>query len=245
MIYIQKNQPSAEVTNEINRVKKDGDWKHINTEDPVAVRNVFDLLDKGIIRRQLLSEQKGLCAYCMRRIRDDEATVIEHWIPVSTDGTAALEPANMLACCNGGRTSVEKSKILCCDASKENQSITLNPCNNEQMDRIRYRSDGTIYVYPDDEELTRDINEVLHLNGKVDRNGIMVQDTATRLVHDRRVTYREFEVFIKRLWKLGKPIGPSVRRKLEEISNSTEYVEYAGVWIHFLKRKLRSLSKVS
>lgn len=199
MIYIQKNSASAEVTQEINRVKRDVNWRQINTADPAAVRNAFDQLNKSIIRRELLSEQKGICAYCMRRIHNDETTVIEHWIPLTTDGTAALEYDNMLACCDGGRSSDDNPKILCCDAAKANQVITLNPCNKGQMEKIRYRSDGTIYVLPSDEGLTKDINEVLRLNGEVNHNGKMVNDTATKLVYTRRMVYRDYETFIKRL----------------------------------------------
>lgn len=54
---------------------------------------------------------------------------------------------------------------------------------------------------------------------------------------DRRTV--NFETFIKGLDKKGKSIGAAVRKKIEEITNATEYDEYAGVWLYLLKRKLR------
>ena len=176
----------------------------------------------------------------MRRIHNDETTVIEHWLPVTVDGEKVLDYGNMMACCDGGRHDDTTKKVLCCDAAKANQTITISPYDKQQMQKIRYRRNGFIQVYPEDSTMINDINNVLKLNGDIDKNGEFISDTATGLIHGRSQTYREYEMFISRLIKKNKPVGPSVRKKLDELLNADEYVEYVGVWAYFLKRKLGS-----
>ena len=243
MIYIQKRHASPEVAAEIRRVKEDTKWDNIDHTNHELVRGAFDQLNKEIIRKQLLQEQKGLCAYCMRRIRDDalQSVVIEHWRPITEDGDAALEYENMMACCDGGSRVDADPHILCCDASKGNHSITISPYNKSHMDRIRYDKDGIIRIYPESAELTRDINEVLKLNGEIDEKGNVIHDTATRLLYGRRQVYKHFEDYIKRLAKQGKAIKPTVQQRIEQINQADQYVEYAGVWLYFLKRKLKAI----
>ena len=66
MLYIRKEPPSPEVAQEISRVKRDVQWKQSGQTDSAYARTAFNLLDISIIRKQLLREQHGLCAYCMR-----------------------------------------------------------------------------------------------------------------------------------------------------------------------------------
>ena len=66
MLYIRKEPPSPEVEQEISRVKRDVQWKQSGQTDSAYARTAFNLLDISIIRKQLLREQHGLCAYCMR-----------------------------------------------------------------------------------------------------------------------------------------------------------------------------------
>ena len=238
MLYINKEAPSPEVSQEISRVERDVQWKKTEQPDTLYARLAFNQLNKGIIRKQLIREQHGLCAYCMRRIYDNDSTVIEHRIPVNRDPRATLNYNNMMACCDGGRKSDSTPRVLCCDASKGNKEISISPYNRDQMETIRYDKNGRIYIYPRDEELEYDLNQVLYLNGEA-AGSVILQDTSTGLIYGRKQTYRSFEVFIKGLNKKGKPVGAAIRRKIDEISNSEEYIEFAGVWLYFLKRKLR------
>ena len=230
MLYIRKEPPSPEVAQEISRVKRDVQWKQSGQPDSAYARTAFNLLDKSIIRKQLLREQHGLCAYCMRRIEEHENLsnmVIEHWMPIDADCRQALDYSNMMICCDGGRLNDDAQRVLHCDASKGNQILSISPYSKEQMEKIRYDRNGRIHTNPEDKELDKDINQILHLN------------EATDLVYGRRQTYSNFETFIKGLDKKGKTIGAAVRKKIEEITNATEYDEYAGVWLYLLKRKLR------
>lgn len=75
--------------------------------------------DKKVIREELVREQRGLCAYCMRRIHENptpaDATKIEHIIPQSHRATV-FDWNNLVACCNGnqGRPVSEQT----CDTRK-------------------------------------------------------------------------------------------------------------------------------
>ena len=197
MLYINKELKSSEVMQEITRLEGNMERKSQNPIDKKIARDLFDQLNKSVIREALIKEQKGLCAYCMRRIRDNSSLSIEHIVPVSAVPSKALDYWNMVACCDGGKKA-------------------------------------------DDSSLMNDINNVLGLNGQVDRIGNCIHDTSTRLVYGRRQVYKEFEVFIKGLVKKKKPLGPSIRKRIYEISCSDEYIEYAGVWLYYLNRKLNT-----
>ena len=154
VLYIRKTQISKEVSDEISRVRRE-QKSLLNRYDPQSARTVFDCLDKNIIRNDLVNEQHGLCAYCMRRIDNNSATTIEHWQPIDKNADGAIDYRNMLGVCDGGRnvdTSADDRHILCCDASKGNQEITINPCNPEHMRKIRYNEGGRIYTFPRDEK---------------------------------------------------------------------------------------------
>ena len=240
MMYIRKRPASSEVSQEIQRVKRDVNWDHTDHRDPEIARIAFDMLDKKILRKQLISEQKGLCAYCMRRIFDDESTTIEHWLPIQESCESALQYENMMACCDGGRRNDNRPRILTCDAAKGSQAITVNPYNKGQMDKVCFRRTGQIHI-DHDENLQKDINEILHLNGKVNSSGKTEQDTATHLVHSRQQVYERYVQFINGLVRDHKPVETAVKKRIAMISNSTEMDEFAGVWLYFLNRKLKRI----
>ena len=244
MIYITKQNPDREVSENIADVKRTRKWDEVDKNDARRVRSCFNDLDKTIIKEQLLKEQHCLCAYCMSRIRNDNNMRIDHFVPIQTSGADALNYANMVGCCNGG-SSVERKpgihKVLCCDAAKGEQLLTLNPYNRSHIQKLRYRSDGRIYTYPKDEILEHDINFVLNLNGLVDENnGKFITDTATSLVWNRRQMYLAYENIIhKFLSRKDGTLRTHVLRKIAELESAAEYVPYAGVLLYFLKRKLR------
>ena len=240
MLYIQKEPALPSVAQELNRIKRDYNWDSVDYTETQRVRMVFDTLDKKMIRHQLVREQKGLCAYCMRRIRDDENTTIEHLIPISQNGRAALDYENMLACCDGGRRSNDTNRVLCCDASKKETEIHTSPYNREQMAKIRYDKYGFLLVPPEETGMVLDINEVLKLNGVQDAEGRFLHDTSTRLVYSRKQAYEKYRKYIIGLGKKGKPITSAIKRRIKEIDEAPEREEFAGVLLFFLNRKLRA-----
>lgn len=246
MLYIEKERMPAVALDKVNDIKRSHEWKSIQDGNTNAIRVQFDMLPKGQIRESLIKEQHGLCAYCMKRIHNDsKSTTIEHFIPLSKDKDKALDYSNMLAVCDGGKnTSVEGKKILCCDACKKDEDeMTINPLNKYMMDKICYMSDGTIYTQPHDEQLENDINKVLCLNGKLDKNGNRIADTSTEIVRGRREAYRWCRNFLSELNRKNKCTSAIVKKMMDEIKNAEERKEYAGVILFYLNKKYNQLVK--
>lgn len=245
MIYIKKeglNDPS--LTEKIINIQKSSEWRSISGLDTGKIRSVFDnSFPKAEVKALLIREQKGLCAYCMRRIRYDSHSRLEHMIPLSKDKDKALEYDNLLAVCDGGeREGHRENRILCCDAHKGETEISLSPLNKFQMEKIAYNSDGIIFTAPRDEEMEKDINETLQLNGIIRKNGT-VQDTSTELVKGRRDAYKNARRLMKAMDDCGKGTSASVKKYIDKILNEREYKEYIGVELFYFNKKYKSLLK--
>ena len=122
MLYIKKKRAPHQYIRAVARIRSSPAWKAIVGGDTKAIRSQFDLLPKEDIRESLLVEQHFLCAYCMKRIRNDALHMaIEHWTPLSYDKERALDYQNFLGVCKGGAdlgVSESGKRVLCCDASK-------------------------------------------------------------------------------------------------------------------------------
>ena len=118
---------------------------------------------KDDLRRALVVEQRGLCCYCMGRIRPElDSMKIEHWKCQSDNKDEQLTYQNLLGACLGGDgQSAEKQH---CDTKKGKSDLTFNPANpNHRIEtRIRYELDGSIHS--DDTDFDGEINDVLNLN---------------------------------------------------------------------------------
>ncbi len=242
MIYIDKKETPKKVQEKIIQIKKTNGWEQLPDTDIKSIRAYFDTLDKASIRESLIKEQHGLCAYCMKRIHNDNTMVIEHFNPIRSKADA-LNYQNMLGCCDGGRNENIKDKVLCCDASKGDKEITISPRDREFVDKIRYTKDGYIHTFPIDMVAERQINEVLHLNGILDEKGVLKRDTATQLVAGRRSAYRNYVRCMKKLIKrkgIGTDLSSEIRKMISRIEQAEEYPELAGVSLYFLKRRLKN-----
>ena len=78
MLCINKTCPPRNVQDEIDRVRRTPEWCEAN--DPEQIRDCFDQLDKNAIREALIREQHSLCAYCMRRIYNDNYRALDSFI---------------------------------------------------------------------------------------------------------------------------------------------------------------------
>ena len=202
----------------------------------------FDGLDKTELREYLLKEQGYLCAYCMKRIENDSHTTIEHWYPLSKDKEGALDYYNMLGVCQGGsdiRLLQGEKKMLCCDANKGDKEIKLNPFNKEHMSQIKYTKGGMIYT--GNTEFDTEMNEVLKLNGLLNRDGTLKCDTTTCLIKGRRDAYEKYCTIVETLDKRGRLTATVVKKKIDEILLEEKRQEFAGVLIYFLLKKYNAL----
>lgn len=230
---------------EVTKIKRSKEWKNIAPENTKAVRDYFDQLQKPEIRAALLQEQKGICAYCMRRVSNDMHTSIEHWSPLSKHKENALSYKNMLAVCDGGKTwSGKGKKVLSCDANKgDSDELKISPYNLQHMKKIAYKKDGTIYTEPFDADLEKDINRILALNGRLDLEGYMLSDTATELVKGRKDAYLYCRSFFEELDKKGKCTSAMVKKRIDMLKNDNILPEFAGVIRFFLERKYTELRR--
>ena len=249
MIYIDKQQAPKKITDTVSTIKSGNDWRNAADNDTDKLRACFDQLDKSAIRASLYAEQHGLCAYCMRRIRNDSSMVIEHWQPIeksakdtSWDKDKVLSYDNFLGCCDGGRNADNSNKVLSCDASKGNKHITISPLKKEHMDKLVYRTNGIIKTKPYDRNLEYDINYVLRLNGKLDSDGKILHDTSTALLKGRREVYEDYSHFVealeKRFGNNETKIKNGIAKRIEQMKNNDVYEPFIGVWLYFLRRRL-------
>ncbi|MCM1535261.1 MAG: TIGR02646 family protein [Clostridium sp.] len=242
MIYIRKEGLSEELNQKIIEIRKSDAWKSIEKDDTESIRQIFDNeFPKNDIKTILIHEQKGLCAYCMRRIRMDSHSRIEHFMPLSAAKEGAIDYNNLLGVCDGGEKSVEQQgHILCCDAHKKDIVIHTSPLNKAQMDKIAYKPDGTIYTEPKDAVMEKDINETLLLNGVRKEDG-SVRDTSTELLKGRKDAYERAKLMMYKLNKDEKCTSASVKKIIDKLQEEEVQEEYVGVKLYYLKKRYNAM----
>ncbi len=226
MLYIKKEGLKDDINRKIIEIRKSQEWKEIKEDDIKAIRRVFDTgFPKNEVKEILLHEQRGICAYCMRRIHLDNHSRVEHLVPLSKNKEKAIDYNNLLGVCDGGeKVTGDSGHVLCCDAHKKETEMELSPFNKVQMDKIAYDKDGKIYTEPRDVDMERDINDVLLLNGIQKKDGT-VRDTSTELLKGRRDTYIRAKKMMNALNVKGKCTSSVIKKLMEELYNSDEREE--------------------
>lgn len=119
--------------------------------------------DKNGLRAALVTEQQGLCCYCMGRIQNEpDKMKIEHWHCQANYPDEQLVYRNLLGACPGGEGQPQKRQH--CDTRKGDQDLLWNPADPDHhvQTRLSYGADGAIKS--DHPEFDRQLNEVLNLN---------------------------------------------------------------------------------
>jgi len=119
--------------------------------------------EKEALRSALVTEQRGLCCYCMDRIRNGPDTMkIEHWRCQTRYPGEQLQYRNLLGACRG-REGQPRNKQHC-DTRKGDRDLSWNPADpaHHIETRIRYELDGTIRS--EDPAFDAEIEDVLNLN---------------------------------------------------------------------------------
>lgn len=116
-----------------------------------------EFADKDAVRVQLVTEQRGLCAFCGCRIVNDPAKMkIAHWKPrkrkvTDADGNETfpnlpdqLSYWNMLGVCKGSEGHPPERQH--CDTHQGNFSLSKNPANPAHRieDIVSFLNDGSI-----------------------------------------------------------------------------------------------------
>jgi uncharacterized protein (TIGR02646 family) len=222
MIPIQKSSAPQALTFATKQLAKTGDAAYANLHGDV----------KEEIRRTLLDDQGCLCAYCMRRIKDDAK--IEHLIPQHPDGGSAgargddLDFANMLAVCDGNAGSHLRAQT--CDAHKANKVLRrVNPLEAHTLESIRYDSKGNIFS--NDADVQHDLTEVLNLNCE-----------QALLPAGREAVYAQTSKWIAKQFKRNQRSAlANMKKRVASLKAGRDgkKEEYAGVAIYVIERNLR------
>ena len=268
MIYIRKRRTPAEIEEKAEKIKKTlgSTYEKLSLpEDTNQLRTLFDQMPKDEIRENLYKEQHGLCAYCMRRITDQRSdTKIEHYKALSTNKETALDYQNYLGVCYGGekekfeKTDEENHKntgCMCCDASRGEQELTINPWNRRRMEAIGYyKKSGEIFVRSNVglgtelvNAMQKDIDDVLHLNGEKDLDGKIKWDTRSKLVASRRSVCDSVCSQFDRWGNKGVLTADFLQDKIDKLESQLQgnniADEYIGVRLYLYKRKAEKLRK--
>lgn len=220
MLPIKKGAAPKQLLDAVRRIEATPDatlsWRNTTAEE------------RAETRRALLDEQGHLCAYCTRRIAEDNSHV-EHIVPQSeaagANDPSSLDYGNLLAVCDGFAGSVDGQT---CDRSRGNASLAVNPLKPETLESIRYRRDGRILA--DDPRIDGDVTRTLNLN-----HPMLVRNRAAVL----RVLFARFE---------REDARGGQRRVLalcrgyvdEHLKNAHAREPYDGAVIYFMKRRLRA-----
>jgi uncharacterized protein (TIGR02646 family) len=131
--------------------------------------------DKDALRQALVTEQRGLCCYCMGRIHNGPDTMkIEHWRCQSRHPTEQLNYRNLLGACLG--VNGQPPHPQHCDTRKGDRDLKWNPADpaHHIETRIRYEADGSIRS--GDLAFDAQLDDVLNLNNeflKNNRRGVL------------------------------------------------------------------------
>lgn len=170
----------------------------------------FESAPKGEIRVELIDEQGGLCAYCMRRISNKRnpklrkyKTEIEHFKSQHRHPELELDSKNMLGVCNG---NADNKHQLVCDKSKskfdKTHDMFVNPLEFSKIQQIFYTPDGEILS--DNEQIMHDVDIVLNLNepNLVERRLQLYEETRKKIKQIKRSLWDKPQIKKSELQKL-------------------------------------------
>lgn len=195
-------------------------------------------LDKSDIQKQLLKEQKGLCAYCMRRIDAVQGNtpqmIIEHVKCRDLYPALQLDYKNMLGVCFGGSDNPMYKEH--CDKSKDKggnhyELLKLNPLNVNVESLFYFLDTGTIKAVNDDEAVVSDIC-ALNLNEeftRINREKIIIKLKEAY----KRVCRKADKSLVKKF--IDKEIT-----KWKRLNNKGYLQPYNIIAIKFLEKKKNS-----
>jgi len=166
----------------------------------------------------------------MRRVWPDTVK-IEHLLPQNPDegsGDAlALSYDNMLGVCDGLKGFPKKHQT--CDSHKGNSILAgLNPLDESSVDKIAYRSDGTIFS--DDKVIEDDLNCILNLNCE-----------RAHLKENRRAAIVQLQNYLREKNPQGAWNMSLLRQILRHYETEVDGAkpEYLGAVLYFIKRYMR------
>ena len=139
--------------------------------------------NKPELRECLVTEQGGLCAYCMQRIHPETGKMkIEHWQCQSHYPDEQLNYRNLLGVCMGGEGLPLRDQH--CDTCKGDHDFCVNPADSVHNIEQQIKFLGNGKIKSDNDVLNTELNDVLNLNHpQLVRNRKAVLDSFTQTLH--------------------------------------------------------------
>ncbi len=198
--------------------------------------------DKDTLRKALVEEQRGLCCYCMSRIKvktvtEVETVTIEHWYPQAqyrkdktkgkdTTDHGDLDYDNLLAVCKGNEGADPRNQH--CGTRKGDRCLKYNPAvqSHAVESRIEFSTNGDIYS--SDKDFNDQLNSILNLHH-------------ARLKNQRKDTLKGFKQELGRRFPNGNASPIFLKKKLDEwsgISSSGELNPFCQVVVCWIQKRL-------
>lgn len=204
-----------------------------NLSRTATARDAFNQIDKGAVREQLVHEQGGLCAFCIRGIdaeakdqRGEPLMKIAHRMPIAVNPNEALNWQNLLGSCDGGQRY--EGAPATCDCAQGSEALTVDPTQQGSVQRLDYEHGDRegLFITSDDPVLRLDVVNTLALN-------------TGHLPALREATWKAFRELCKR--KGPKGYGKPVLRQyfpvwLNERSHRGRLPPFLGVVEKMLQR---------
>lgn len=170
----------------IRKIHEPSAWvKHRAT--PGATYDDVDA-PKDELRRALVSEQAGLCCYCLGRITPEAKKMkIEHWASQDRHPHRQLDYGNLLGACMGNQKSPRSQQH--CDTAKGNEDLFINPADPRHACTalFTYLPNGKIEAAGGDARVEKDI-ATLALNQPRLRAGrrAIIEEVTSEIVRTQR-----------------------------------------------------------
>jgi uncharacterized protein (TIGR02646 family) len=201
------------------------------TEHRATTHSDYDnYQDKQELRNALVREQRGLCCYCLCRIRPSEAEMkIEHWHSRANHPEEQLAYSNLLGACKGGekpRRNDERDVDRHCDTSKGDRDLSRNPANplDHVGDLIHFLPDGRLSST--DSVFDAELSTVLNLNNPV-------------LVNNRKAVVSAFKKLLPKRGNLSRAKWEALLLAWNGEGQAGDLPEYCSVIVYWIKKRLR------
>ncbi|MDZ4803399.1 MAG: TIGR02646 family protein [Candidatus Eisenbacteria bacterium] len=186
---------------------------------------------KDELRHALVTEQRGLCCYCMGRVRNGPTTMkIEHWLCQSRHPNDQLSYGNLLGTCLGGNG--QPTHLQHCDTRKGDSDLQWNPANaaHHIETRVRYELDGSMRAH--DAVFDGQLDNVLNLNLPLLKNN-------RKSVLDAVLAWWKGEKA-----RIGGPVPRDryVRERDRQIAGYGEMAPYGPVAVWWLGQKIGEMA---
>lgn len=190
------------------------------------------------LRANLLFEQGHICCYCMKRIPEKverDGTIsyemkVEHFQCQERFEQFQLTYSNLFGACTGNEG--QPRRLQTCDTKKANLDLGVNPTATIPNCEIAIKYDADGEIYTDNDDINRQLNEVLNLNMLTLKAG-------------RREVYLEVQNKVEVESK--KYIDKNLRNKFFEqektkwlTTTTDKYRPFCMVAVYYLNKKIRA-----